>query len=218
MKDIFPKDLGEARELQKKLAERSVIKDTLKQISKVGALDVAYKEKKGYVAGIIFDLEERKIVETKALSAPVPAPYIPTFLFLREVPFFLEILSHFTIEPDIFLIDGHGIAHPYYAGSATIFGVLADKPSIGVAKKPLKYFKYIKSQDKNLDYIEVKERKVGVRFRIKENWNPIFISPGHKVTINTAFKVVSKSTIEKYKLPIPLRIAHYAAAEAKNSL
>ncbi|MHA1952987.1 MAG: endonuclease V [Candidatus Heimdallarchaeaceae archaeon] len=218
MKTDFPEDLSDAREFQKRIAEKAVIKDSLKKISKVGALDVAYKGKQGYVAGIIFDVEKKEVIEKRTLKDDTTFPYIPTFLFLREVPFFLKILPKFSNMPDLFLIDGHGIAHPYFAGSATIFGVLANQAAIGVAKKPLRYFSYSPSENKKTKYIKVKERDVGIQYKSNEKWNPIYISPGNKISISTSFRVVKQIMSSKYKIPIPLHLAHLAAAESKSLL
>ncbi|NPD87241.1 MAG: endonuclease V [Asgard group archaeon] len=218
MKVNFPENLSEAREFQKRLAEKAVIKDSLKRISKVGALDVAYKGKQGYVAGIIFDIEKKEIIEKRILKDDVTSPYIPTFLFLREVPFFLKILPAFSNMPDLFLIDGHGIAHPYFAGSATIFGVLSNKPAIGVAKKPLRYFNYFPSKNKNTKYIRIKERDVGIQYRSNEKWNPIYISPGNKISIQSSFRIIKQLMSSKYKIPIPLHLAHLSAKESKSLL
>jgi deoxyribonuclease V len=216
MKVTFPEDLSEAREFQKRLAEKAIISDSFKNISKVGALDVAYKGKKGYVAGIIFDLEKNEVIERRTLKDDVTSPYIPTFLFLREVPFFLKILSAFTNLPDLFLIDGHGIAHPYFAGSATIFGVLSDNPAIGVAKKPLRYFSYYLSKNEDTKYIKVKGKEVGIQYKPNEKWNPIYVSPGNKISIKSSFKLIKQLMSSRHKIPVPLHLAHLLAAESKS--
>jgi deoxyribonuclease V len=214
----FPKDLSEARQFQKNIARKANIVDNFKDISQVGALDVAYKGKHGFVAGIIFDINKKEVIEKKILKDIVTVPYIPTFLFLREVPFFLKILPMFSNKPDLFLIDGHGIAHPYFAGSATIFGVLINKPAIGVAKKPLRYFSYSPLEDKKTQLIKVKEREVGIQYKIKERWNPIYISPGNNISIASSFKIVKQLISSKYKLPTPLHLAHLTAAESKSQI
>ena len=218
MKISFPNDLSEARKFQNTLAKKATIVDDFKEITKIGALDVAYKEKQGYVAGIIFDVKKEEVIEKQTLKDDVTSPYIPTFLFLREVPFFLKILPKFNNIPDMFLIDGHGIAHPYFAGSATIFGVLAKKPAIGVAKKPLRYFSYSPTEDRNVQLIKVKEREVGIQYKSKESWNPIYISPGNKISIQSSFEIVKQLMSSRNRIPIPLHLAHLAAAESKTQL
>lgn len=218
METIFPTDLSEAREFQLKLAEKAEIKDCLEEIKTIGALDVAYKDKQGYVAGIIFDIKRKEVIEKRTLKDDVTHPYIPTFLFLREVPFFLKILRTFSNLPELFLIDGHGIAHPYFAGSATIFGVLANIPAIGVAKKPLRYFNYVKTKEECSKIIKLKEREVGFQYQPNKRWNPIYISPGNKISNQTSFKIVKQIMSPKYKIPIPLHIAHLEAEKSKSKL
>ncbi len=215
MKIDFPSNLADAREFQRKIAEQIILKDTITEIKLVGALDVAYKESKGYVAGIIFDVVEKKIVEKKTFSDTVLFPYIPTFLFLREVPFFLKLIDLLEHEPDVYFIDGHGVAHPKFAGSATVFSVLCDKPAIGIAKKPLRPFRYQNTNDNCIQKVIVNEKHVGIRYQPNKNWKPIFISPGNKISIETSFELVKLTLTQKQKLPYPLHIAHLSAAEAK---
>jgi len=212
----FPNNLEEARKLQKTLASKAIIKDTFTEVSTICALDVAYEDKIGHVAAIVFDVYENKIIEKEVYSDKVTVPYIPTFLFLREVPFFLKILPKLTNPPDLFLIDGHGIAHPFFAGSATIFGVIVDKPTIGVAKKPLRGFKDVETEKKEYNYVSIKEKIVGIKYNVRESWKPIYISPGNRCSIDTSFEIIKKHLSTKRKIPLPLHLAHLAAAEAKN--
>ena len=217
MKTDFPSNLADAREFQRKIAEKIILKDAVQDIKLVGALDVAYKERMGFAAGIIYDIIDNRIVEKKVFSDIVLFPYIPTFLFLREVPHFLKLIELFDCEPDIFFIDGHGIAHPKFAGSATIFSVLSDKPAIGIAKKPLRPFRYEDTTDDTTKRIFVNEKQVGIRYKPNINWKPIFISPGSKISIETSFELVKATLTQKQKLPYPLHIAHLTAAEAKQA-
>lgn len=217
MKTDFPSNLADAREFQKKIAEKIILKDAELDIKLVGALDVAYKERKGFAAGIVYDVAEKQIIEKQIFSDVVLFPYIPTFLFLREVPLFLKLIELFNSEPDIFLIDGHGVAHPKFAGSATVFSVLCDKPAIGIAKKPLRPFRYQDTTDNTIKKIIVNEKQVGIRYKPNKNWKPIFISPGNKISIETSFELVKATLTQKQKLPYPLHVAHLAAAEAKQA-
>jgi deoxyribonuclease V len=212
----FPDNLEDARKLQKSLAGKTIIKDTFSKISTICAFDVAYKDKMGYAAGVVVDVDKNKVIETKVYSGEIPVPYIPTFLFLREVPFFLKLLCKLSASPDLFLIDGHGIAHPFFAGSATIFGVIADKPTIGVAKKPLRGFKDRESEKGDYTYVSIKDKIVGIKYSVKETWKPIYISPGNRCSINTSFEIIKKHLSTKRKLPLPLHLAHITAADAKN--
>ena len=64
-------------------------------------------------------------------------PYVPGYLSFRETPAGLEALSKLRVMPDLLLCDGHGLAHPRRFGLASHLGVLADLPTIGVAKSLL---------------------------------------------------------------------------------
>ena len=216
MNITFPDNLEDARKLQKSLASKAIIKDTFTEISTICALDVAYEGKIGHVAGVVVDVDKNKVIEKKVYSGEIPVPYIPTFLFLREVPFFLKLLPKLSTSPDLFLVDGHGIAHPFFAGSATIFGVIVDKPAIGVAKKPLRGFKDIKSEKGDYSYVSIKDKVVGIKYSVKETWKPIYISPGNRCSIDTSFEIIKKHLSTKRKIPLPLHLAHITAANAKS--
>ncbi|MHA1407070.1 MAG: endonuclease V [Candidatus Heimdallarchaeaceae archaeon] len=213
----FPQNLKEARQYQKNLIEKIDLNDRFSRIDKVGGLDVAYKEGRAYAAGVIYDIKTEKVYEKKSVIDKVTVPYVPTFLFLREVPTFLKVLKKLQITPDIFLVDGHGIAHPYYAGSATVFSMTTGIPTIGVAKKPLRTFTYEPTQKPQVDIIYVKGRKVGFRYKTNPRWNPIYISPGNKISLSSALSIVDSLLDTKHKLPNPLYLAHKAAEESKHT-
>jgi len=122
-----------------------------------------------------------------------------------------------SIKPDLILIDGHGIAHPKNTGSATVFGVLTEIPSIGVAKKPLKFFNYKQTELEFLKQVILNKNFVGYRYQPKTSWNPVFISPGNKVSVKSSFTLVQNLFKKSFKLPFPLHKAHNLATEFRKS-
>ncbi|MHA1304837.1 MAG: endonuclease V [Candidatus Heimdallarchaeaceae archaeon] len=206
------KELQKAREYQSKLLEKCVLKDGFSKVETVLGFDVAYKDDKGYAAGVMVDLKTGEILKKETLIQKVKIGYISSFLFLREVPILLKLLSKFEDKPDVVIIDGHGIAHPNFSGSATIFGILADIPTIGVAKKSLA-FQLQTSNNSEIDIIYVKKTKVGFFLRDKQ----LYVSPGHKVSFSSALKTVNKLLSPTYRLPSVLHFAHIIATEYKNT-
>ena len=211
----FPTTIPEAREFQKELSKEIILADSFATSDIIGAFDIAYKADIAFAACVLYDISKRTIIEEKTIKAKVEFPYVPGYLFMREVPHFLVLLDKLETKPDITIIDGHGIAHPKTAGSATIFGVMTDTPSIGVAKKPMKNFNYKKTKTEHLEIILLNKQQVGFRHSFERRWNPIYISPGHKISIETSYLIVSQLLTDKYKLPIPQQSAHLLAAKSK---
>ncbi|MHA1416989.1 MAG: endonuclease V [Candidatus Heimdallarchaeaceae archaeon] len=148
--------------------------------------------------------------------------YVSGLLFMREVPIFLRLVEQLENQPDLFLIDGHGIAHPLYAGSATVFGYFIKTPVIGVAKAPMNVFEF-GSEEKREDFLitnlYVGKRLVGKKIAYKDkNWKPIYVSPGNNISISSSLDVVINLLDSKHKLPKPLLLAHLAANEYKENI
>jgi len=57
---------------------------------------------------------------------------------------------------------------------------------------------------------------VGYAYKSQENCKPIFISPGHKVSLETSLEIV-KNTMKNHKLPEPIFISHVLANRIKIS-
>jgi deoxyribonuclease V len=217
MTSDFPQTIQEAQIFQDKIAKKVIIEDTFSKIETVGAFDISYKEDKAFTAGVIINSKSEEVLEEKVIVSKIPFPYVPTYLFLKEVPSFISLFSEISIKPDLVLIDGHGIAHPKNTGSASVFGVLVNIPSIGVAKKPLKYFNYVQTNVDSLDQVILNDKLVGYRYQPKHRWNPIFISPGHKVSVKSSFTLIKDFFKSRFKLPFPSHRAHCLATEYRKS-
>src|SRR3989344_4761777 len=85
-------------------------------------------------------------------------------------------------------------------GDASYVGLMLKKPTISVSIK-LNYG-IIKNND-----VYFKEEIRGKILKTKEFANPIFISPGHNIDINTSLDI-TKEISTGVKLPIPLFLAH----------
>lgn len=216
--DEFPETIEEARTFQKLVAKNLTLQDQFDQINLIGALDIAYNSTNAFVGGIIFDIAKNKIIAKKAIVSTPTFEYLSSFLFMREVPLYLKLLPILSkkANPDLYIIDGHGIAHPFFAGSAAVFGYLVDVPTIGIAKRPMSVFRYKDNLHKELiDDIYVKQKLVGKRVRYEKNWNPIFISPGNKISISSALQQTLRVLNPSHKLPLPLLQAHIVTHEYK---
>jgi len=148
--------LTQAIEFQKKLSKKVKFKN-VKSFRKILAIDTAYKNSLALCVGILYDLEKDEVENVYCEFDKIKFPYIPTFLFLREAPIILKLLKNVKERYDLILIDGHGLAHPRKAGLATVIGVIAKRPTIGIGKG----FLYGKIK-KGIIFVE--NKKVGIKF------------------------------------------------------
>ena len=208
----------QARELQKKLAQKIQIRTMPRQIKTVAGCDVAYnKESEQLIAGmVILRFPDLTIIDEITVSEPITFPYIPGYLSFREAPAILNLIKSYHRSIDLFLFDGHGIAHPRGLGIAAHIGVLINKPSIGCAKKRLiGTFEVPGEQKGSQTELYYEGRVVGRVVRTKDRVKPIFISIGHAVNLGESVDFVLNCCL-KYRLPEPTRLADVAVARAKS--
>lgn len=188
------------KEEQLKLAEKVVLREDFSKLSLIAGCDQAFIGEDVLSAIVVFD-KDMNVLEKKYAVIKAPVPYIPGYLFYREGPSIVEAFNKLEKKPDLLMIDGNGILHPRRMGIASHVGLLIDTPTIGVAKK--------------LMCGKVKEGKVyvdneirGVELISREHSNPIYISPGHKISRGRSMEVVKKFMKYPHKLPEPLHEAH----------
>jgi len=209
---------GEAIQLQNELKGKISLKKSFNKVKIVAGADVSYYQNKMIAGVIVFEFPNLKVIERQFFISPINLPYIPGLLTFREGPSLLEALKKIKIEPDIILFDGQGIAHPRRMGIATHLGLFLDKPTIGCAKSRLSG-KYTSVGEKKGDYVLLKEGEevLGAVLRTRRKVKPIFVSPGHKIDLSNSIEIVLKCT-EKYRLPIPVREAHFFVNQIRNNL
>ena len=170
-----------------------------------------------YAAIVVLDAQTMKPVEVASAAQQPVFPYVPGLLTFREGPVVLQAYEKLKLAPDLLMFDGQGIAHPQGLGLASHLGVLLDKPSIGCAKSRLVgEFKEPKQKRGAMRTLSLHRKKVGVVLRTKDNTKPLFVSPGHRITVETAAKAVLEAG-RGYRLPEPTRLAHYEAARARRA-
>lgn len=214
-------DFSKLKETQKKIAEKVIVKDALKfdDIKTIAGFDLAYQDKKVICVGVVLDFNTMKLLEKKHTVSEEKFPYIANFLMFREGPPIIGTYHELEQEPDVLLIDGGGILHPLKSGVASYIGVSLDKPVIGVTKKLLCGEVYEGKIYLEKDTIEGKVKELrGERVETKLGSRPLFVSPGHKVTIPTAVKIVKECIRENHKLPEPLRLAHKYADNIREEM
>lgn len=184
-----------------------------------------------YVAGVDVGLEEENKVARAAvvvLAFPsldpvcsavarrrITFPYIPGLLAYRELPAVLDAFALLEQEPDLVIVDGHGVAHPRRFGIACHLGVLVDVPSIGCAKSIL-VGRAATPQNQVGAWTPLIDKgvEIGAALRTKLNTgrvtNPVYVSIGHRVSLNTAIRFVL-GCCRGYRVPETTRYAHRLA-------
>ncbi|MCM8795925.1 MAG: endonuclease V [Candidatus Omnitrophica bacterium] len=208
-------NLTEAVSIQNKLRKKIKLKKLTSSPKLIAGVDVAFKGSCASGAVVVLDYsgsnKRPRIVEKVRKTSRIPYPYIPGLLAFREGPVIKKCFSALKTRPDVIIFDGQGIAHPRNMGIATHLGILLDKPTIGCAKSYL-FGKYIEPENFKgaFSYLYVNDRKIGAVLRTRPNVRPIFISPGHKIDIESSLQLIFMCT-ERYRLPEPIRLAHQLA-------
>ncbi len=216
---------SEARELQISLACK-VQFTPLKGMPKlVAGIDCALSSparfarqedgQKIYAAVIILRLPDFEPVETASATGELTFPYIPGLLSFREAPVCIAAVEKLQNQPDVFMIDGQGIAHPRRLGLAAHLGLFFDKPTIGCAKSRLTG-SFVEPSNVKGAYGPLTDGDdvIGAVVRTRTNVKPVFVSVGNKCLLKDAIEITLACTT-KYRLPEPTRLAHQFAGELK---
>lgn len=139
-------------------------------------------------------------------------PYIPGLLSFREVPALIEAWQQLPVKPSLVLVDGQGIAHPRRLGVASHFGLFTSTPTIGVAKSRLcgQYSELPESIGDAIPLMD-KSELLGYVLKSKARCKPLFISPGHMMSQESALLWVRRC-LKGYRLPEPTRWADLIAS------
>lgn len=209
----------EACEIQRNLVQKLSFEFPGFNINTVAGADVSYSKEtpQVYACVVLLKVPEFEIVEQVSYCTEVSFPYIPGLLSFREAPVLVEAFRKLINIPDVAIFDGHGIAHPRRFGLASHMGLLLDIPTIGCAKENLVgCFDSVGEEIGNFSLIEFSNQPVGAALRTKKNVKPIFISPGHKMSLNKSLEIILKS-VRGYRLPEPIRLAHILGNQIRNS-
>ncbi|MFB6235424.1 MAG: endonuclease V [Halopenitus sp.] len=195
----------------------------------VVGVDQAFLEDE--VISAIVALQDGAVIERTHAVSPLSIPYIPGLLAFREGGPILDAFATLSVDPDLAVFDGSGRIHYRQAGIATHIGVMLDLPAVGVAKsllcgepdesvdeRPEGWATPIHADDE----VEAPNGTVlGHAFQSRQypksrRMNPLYISPGHRVSAETNLEIVEALTAT-YKLPVPTRLADAYADQVKQA-
>lgn len=178
---------------------------------------------------VVLSFPKLKIVYEDYKMIELREPYIPGFLGFREVPFICHMFDYLRntnphLLPQVIMVDGNGTLHPREFGSACHLGVSEGIACIGVAKKLF--------QVDGLEKDENHQKKIegllsgGDTFPLQGNSgkilgmalrscnstkNPIYVSQGHKISLESAVTLVHRCC--KHRVPEPVRLADINSRE-----
>ena len=207
----------EAVEIQKRLQSRLDLQSEPERIETVAGIDVSYDQGSDWLfaAIVVMQLPDLHIIETASTTTLVAFPYVPGLLSFRECPAVLQAWEKLRLKPDCLMCDGQGIAHPRRFGIASHLGLWLDLPSIGCAKSLL-VGSYQEPGEKrgSITPLMHRQEQVGVVLRTKDRVAPVFVSQGHKISLQQAVELVLTCG-RKYRLPEPTRQAHLLVNEVR---
>jgi deoxyribonuclease V len=199
----------EAVALQYRLASLISQESALpEEIRYVAGADGAYVGNRAVGAAVVVKYGSLQPAETATTRAHLTFPYVPGLLAFREAPIIVRALRKLKHRPDVCIVDGHGLAHPRRFGLACHVGLIMDLPTIGVAKS-------------RLFGREVGERIVdpqgnSIAEVIRANGKRLYVSVGHKISLDESVRVV-RHCVSKRGLE-PIVLAHQEAQRAKWSI
>jgi deoxyribonuclease V len=212
-----PESVIAAQALQESLRSKLRLQNDFGKIELIAGIDVGYDNARNlaHASVVVMPMQTLKVIEQVQAFVPVTFPYIPGLLSFREIPAILAALQQLNHVPDLLMVDGQGIAHPRRMGIAAHLGVLLNMPSIGVAKSRLTG-RFVMPGEKKGEKSPLMHgtERLGTVLRSRDKVMPLFISPGHRVNVETATNITLQC-LKRYRLPEPTRMADKLSKVAK---
>jgi len=204
-------DFNELKKEQIKLAEKVITTDNFEKITSIAGADQFYAGNKVISAIAVCDYKSLEVIEEKHAIVEGKIPYKSGFLFYKDGPAVIEAFNKLENKPDMLIVKGNGILHPRRIGMASQVGILLDTAAIGVTKNLM-----LGEVKDGTIYVEKEAR--GYELITREHAKPIYVSPGHKVSLKTGFEIIKNCLREPHKLPEPLHLAHKYGRKVKKEL
>jgi deoxyribonuclease V len=209
----------EAIRKQQLLRGRVVLEDKFRTLRTVAGADLAFDPatNMAFAGVIVYRLPELEEIERRMARRKLRFPYVPGLLSFRESPVLIAAFARLRAEPDLILIDGHGLAHPRLFGIACHLGVLYDKPTIGCGKSLLvgEYDEPGKRAGSSSPLV-FRGQTVGTVLRTRDGVKPIFVTQGNRVSLDSAVKLVRACT-DGFRIPKPTREADHYVRELRQN-
>ena len=205
--------------LQSQLAQQLESRDRINPVRYIAGVDIGFEEGGAVTRAAVVVLQwlpeeapHLPVVEQVVHREPTRMPYIPGLLSFREIPAALGAFAKLKTQPQLVMVDGQGIAHPRRLGVAAHLGLWLDLPTIGIAKSRLTG-KHAEVGEARGDWVPLMagQEGIGVVLRSRANVKPVFVSPGHRLSLDTSLEWVMRC-LGPTKLPEPTRLADRLAS------
>ncbi|MGV3603383.1 MAG: deoxyribonuclease V [Dyadobacter fermentans] len=202
--------IGEATLIQQQLRSHLKLEPYQKEPKTIAGADIslALYSETVYAGLVVLSYPDLQPIAFSLVKSSTIFPYVPGYLAFREIPAILKAYEQIPVKPDLIMFDGNGILHARRMGIASHFGVLTGAVTMGCAKKKLAG-QYTEPGTMKGEYTPVTDKGevIGYAVRTKDNVKPVFISPGHQMTLEDSLTLALKCT-GKHRLPEPTRRAH----------
>ncbi|MGZ4903497.1 MAG: endonuclease V [Halobacteriota archaeon] len=202
--------------IQDRIARRVILEDSVTDITSIAAVGHAFK-RDIVLSHVVAVDRNMQFIEEASVIERIHTPYVPGLLFCREGPAVLKAVGKLRRKFDVLLIDACGINHYRFAGLASHIGVLLDVPTVGVSRRTLCGEYSIPRETGGYNEVRFCNRTVGFVLKTKKDTRPIFVSPGHRVSLQGSLAIVL-SSLRGNKLPEPLHVARTRARALKHSI
>jgi deoxyribonuclease V len=213
----WPDVVQDWKRRQEELRRKLVISPLRPLPRYVAGADAAFSEDKQtvFAAAVVYDREERRILDVAHAVSPATYPYIPGFLTFREGDAVLAAIGQLKHAFGVICFDGQGYAHPRRCGLAAHMAITLDVPGVGVAKSRL-IGTFVEPDPAAGSFTRLMDEKeqIGIVLRTRDNCRPLFVSIGHRVDLDSARKLVLACRT-KYRIPEPTRQADIEVAKLK---
>ena len=205
--------VSKAHKAQLCLSQKIVAEDRLPQeIKFIAGVDAAYTDEQALGVVAVLDYKSLELLERQKAMCKVKLPYIPTLLSFRELPPVVACIRKLRLQPDVLLVDGQGIAHPYRCGFASHLGLVMGKPTVGVAKSKLIGERKLLAGH---EFLVQNGRVIAEVVTTKKGIKPVYVSVGHLISLETAVKIVKHCSCNS-RIPEPILQAHKIASQEKS--
>lgn len=204
-------DLEALKLEQIKLAKSLEIKDKIDfgLADSFGAIDNTFFGNK-LLSCIVVCNKELEVIDRAYVVEKVKFPYIPGFRNFREINAMVEAYEKLNEKPDVIFVPANGISHPRL-GLASNLGLSLGIPTIGVSNSS-------NGCDIKEDIIYRNNKKVGKVLLSKEGSNPLYISPGNLISIETSYDLSKILIRPPHKRPEPLHLAAKYTKEVRKEI
>ncbi|MBZ5670817.1 MAG: deoxyribonuclease V [Acidobacteriia bacterium] len=209
----------EAMRLQETLRERVEREDRFGTLQFVAGADLAFDPETNlaFAGVIVYQFPQLQEVERRMARRTLRFPYVPGLLSFRESPVLLAAFEKLRVEPDLILVDGHGIAHPRRFGIACHLGLLLDRPTIGCAKSILvgEAVEPGVRAGSTAPLVD-KGETVGIVLRTRDRVKPIYVTTGHRVSLQSAVRI-ARQCLDGFRIPKPTREADHFVRDLRRA-